>query len=505
MNAWRGYRNAAPNSRRRLQLPAVQNKPIDGFGTRSWQFWWLLRVIGKTALTRRQKGWYPTLVEDSNGNQIIMHYMPGAGANWNDSSARIASIEDARAVQYTDSGTGDTLYRSYSFSYTTGGNGLQYLSSITSYVGTPENYTFTINQGQAIYSPAGVSFSTTSLLANINFPSPFNYSYNFTYDSLDGGTSGLLTEVQFPQGGHLRWAYASCAYPGPVTIQEVQYRYLLSNTQKGEDTYTFTPGNGTSTTLDDASGAERYWAWAGGWLSEVQYRPSKGATPIRREYYTWVQDPVSQNYYIGTLKTVLNEGQTYAQTTQTVQTQDSYGNVLTTSIYDYVNLNTPARTYSNAYLYQNNGNYGPLYIYNRLATSTLTSVTPNLVLVSNTYDGYTLNSPGGSPGPREWDVVNYGTSFTYRGNVTQASTPGKTIYTYYDATGTVTSQDDSNGHSVSVTTSNATNYTLPDTLTPNGTASLQTQAAYATPNFFPASVAGPGQTLNNGLVGEISG
>lgn len=94
--------------------------------------------------------------------------------------------------------------------------------------------------------------------------------------------------------------------------------------------------------------------------------------------------------------------------------------------------------------------------------------------------------------------MSYGTSFTYRGNVTQTSTPGKTIYTYYDATGTVTSQGDGSGHSVTVATSSLTNFTLPDTLTHNGTASLQTQAAYNLPNFLPTSVAGPSQTLNNG-------
>jgi len=340
---------------------------------------------------------YPTLVEDSNGNQIIIHYMPGAGANWTDSSARIASIEDARAVQYTDPSTGETLYHSYSFSYVTGGNGLQYLSGIASYVGTTENYTISINQGQPLYSPAGVSFSTTGLLAAVT-TNGLGYTYNFTYDTTLN--DGDLTEVQFPQGGHLRWTYTNCAYPGPATVREVQYRYLLSNTQQGEETYTFIAGNGTNTTLDDASGAERYWAYSGGWLSEIQYRPSPGATPVRHEYYTWAQDPTSLNYYIGTLKTVLNEGQTYSQTTQTVQTQDSYGNVLTTNIYDYGNLNTPARTYANAYLYQNNTNYSSRYIYNRLLTSTLTSASPNILPWSPTC--MTRMERARAAGPRHW-------------------------------------------------------------------------------------------------------
>ena len=429
---------------------------------------------------------YPTLIEDSNGNQIIIRYLPGVGANWNDSSSRISSIEDARAVSYTDSGTGDTLYRSYSFSYNTGASGLSYLSSITSYVNTPENYTFTINQGQPLYSPSGISFSTTSYLAGITVAG-LGYSYNFTYD----GTlnDGDLTQVQVPQGGHLRWAYQNCSYAGPQTIREVQYRYLLSNTGGSEDTYTFTPGNGTSTTLDDPTGAERYWAFTGGWLSEVQYRPSHGATAIRHEYYTWVQEPASLNFYIGTLKTVLDEGKTYSQTTQTVQTQDSYGNILTSNLYDYGNLSTPARSYSNTYLHQNNSNYTSRYIVNRLLTSTLTSVTPSLTLISNTYDGTALSSPATQP--REWDLA-YVPAFPYRGNVTKTVSPGKTVNMTYDSTGTTTSSDDNNGHFVSVTTSPATNYTLPDKLDPNGTGQLLTQATY-NPSFAPASVAIPGQ------------
>jgi hypothetical protein len=59
------------------------------------------------------------------------------------------------------------------------------------------------------------------------------------------------------------------------------------------------------------------------------------------------------------------------------------------------------------------------------------------------------------------------------------------------------SQNDNNGHSVNVATSTATNYTLPDTLSPNGSATLQTQAQYTTTGYFPASVAGPNQSIYN--------
>jgi hypothetical protein len=55
-------------------------------------FW----VMGCTSAGAEQDAGtlYPTIVEDSNGNQIIVTYMAGAGAGWNNSSARINTIED---------------------------------------------------------------------------------------------------------------------------------------------------------------------------------------------------------------------------------------------------------------------------------------------------------------------------------------------------------------------------------------------------------------------------
>jgi YD repeat-containing protein len=172
--------------------------------------------------------------------------------------------------------------------------------------------------------------------------------------------------------------------------------------------------------------------------------------------------------------------------------------VATTSTYDYGNLTTPVRSYSNTYLYQNGttgATYQGRYIYDRLATRTLTSAAPNVTLVQNAYDGGTLNTTATLP--NEWDIVNYPASFIYRGNVTQANSPGKTTNTTYDYTGTVVSQNDNNGHSVNVATSTATNYTLPDTLSPNGSSTLQTQAQYTTTGYFPGSVAGPNQSIYN--------
>ena len=50
---------------------------------------------------------YPTLMEDSNGNQVIIAYNAGVGVTWSNSSSRINTIEDVRG-----NGSAD-----YSFTY----------------------------------------------------------------------------------------------------------------------------------------------------------------------------------------------------------------------------------------------------------------------------------------------------------------------------------------------------------------------------------------------------
>ena len=97
---------------------------------------------------------YPTVVEDSNGNQIIIAYLPGGGAAWNNSSSRINTIEDARAQ----------LAYQFSYSTTPGQDGttMSYLSGIASYVGTQENYAVNIAPGQALYAPDNSTYAYTT-------------------------------------------------------------------------------------------------------------------------------------------------------------------------------------------------------------------------------------------------------------------------------------------------------------------------------------------------------
>ena len=133
------------------------------------------------------------------------------------------------------------------------------------------------------------------------------------------------------------------------------------------------------------------------------------------------------------------------------------------------------------------------YIFNRQLSA---SVTPlggsNYSISSTTYDlpcvfyGLTPTSAV------YFHDSAFGTSYTVRGN--PASTTGLNgadyVCTAYDTAGVPYYSVDANGHSVSIGTAPATDYSLPSSVQPNGNSSMQTSATYAS-SWSPASIAGP--------------
>jgi hypothetical protein len=93
-------------------------------------------------------------------------------------------------------------------------------------------------------------------------------------------------------------------------------------------------------------------SWAMGLTTSIEQRPAAGQTAIRRQNLTWVQDSAG-NPYIGTALTTQDPSGANVQS-KTTQTLDTHGNVLTSNIYDYGNLSTAARTYTNTYLTNTN-------------------------------------------------------------------------------------------------------------------------------------------------------
>jgi hypothetical protein len=122
-------------------------------------FW----VMGTTAAGIEQDAGtqYPSLMEDTNGNEIFIRYNAGLGVTWVNSSARIREIEDVRAVWIS----GTQTYQSYAFTYNT--DAIPHLTQINNMIqNASESYTLSYLENQALSSPftPTVSFGTTALL-----------------------------------------------------------------------------------------------------------------------------------------------------------------------------------------------------------------------------------------------------------------------------------------------------------------------------------------------------
>lgn len=440
---------------------------------------------------------YPTLLQDTNGNQVRVRYYPGKGVTWNDSSARIQEIEDVRSIPC---GSGRCTY---SFSYNT--DPIPHLNRVWDYVGTGANYTFGYFDNQNLYSPFSppVAYGTTDLLQGVTIVG-LGIGHTFEYDA---SGSGELTRVVLPYGGHLRWEYAPMTYLGNRTLREVQTRHLAKSSGATETSYGFyhagDDGNRTVhswTTMGDQSGPEKAWwfqtegpAWQIGLETGSEER--MWGTAVQHRDLTWTQDAAG-NPYVASVLTTLDPNTAYAKQKKTEQVLDGYGNVTQTRIYDWGNLTTPARTYNQTYL--SDPGYISRYIYNRLLTSTVTDGTRTVTLVSNAYDRYTTSgywfSAMGSGELRGHDAA-YGTSYYPRGNVSWSDRPGTRKSFNYDITGAMRAAWDERG-SLAITTEAASGFAVPTLMTPNGTASLATSASY-TPFLAVASVTRPNTSTSS--------
>jgi RHS repeat-associated protein len=416
---------------------------------RDGSFW----VLGCTSATTEPDSgtMYPTTIEDTNGNQIIVAYQPGAGLSGSNSSARISTIHDVRAIG------------SYTFTYNSGTP--NHLISITNNVGTGEAYTFTYNSLslQAPFSPF-TSYGSVGVLNQVAFTRTSQvYSFAYTSDQ-----SGALQSSTLPNGGALIWSYQNVTYGNGATYREIAQRQL-SKDGVNYTNYPFTyPAPGYSTNqyavIDDPGGVgEKYWAFSqsgvnAGMVTQYQGRQLPGPVTKTQNDFTWAQDNVG-NLYISSTLTTLDPGQSYQAQKKTDQSVDIHGNVLNVFQYDYNSLTTPARIYT--YTYLNSSAYTTLYIYNRLTLATLGVGNQNVVtLAGNTYDsGYVYPAP---TGVTNWDS-SYA-SISARGNVTSWATATDYGSTTYDQTGNaVTASQD--GVATQVTTTSATNYAAPSQLT----------------------------------------
>jgi hypothetical protein len=434
---------------------------------------------------------YPTTMEDSNGNQILVAYLPGAGVNWANSSSRIDSIADVRLS--TSSGV------TYQFVYNT--DSVPHLTAINNTIGTTENYSFSFLKNQTLQSPFStpVAFPNTALLTGVTLTG-INTTTTFSYTSQQ---SGLLGSATFPTGGSRAWDYTIAQYLGSVAQPEVANRYLDATTNgTGQIKYPFTTaptnqslGIHSSTILDDPDGkGEKAWFFQtngtqsySGLATKYESRNGQGGSVNggTRHQYTWATD-AGGNTYLGT--DLVSEDMDLATQVQrqTVQTLDAYGNLTQMQVFDYGNLTTPVRTYNNSYLYAQTGKqaYINAYLFNRVYQSTVTDGTNSTTLTTNTYDSGGLANVTGLT----FHDSAYSTSFATRGNLTGQTTPSATVSVGVDITGVPLSST-TNGLGVAYTPDSATN-SVPTAITPNSQSNLTTTVAY-TQALAPSSVTGP--------------
>src|SRR5260370_4005265 len=160
-------------------------------------------------------------------------------------------------------------------------------------------------------------------------------------------------------------------------------------------------------------------------------------------------------------------------------------------IYNFGNLSTPVRTYTNTSL--TSSSYHSRYMFNRLRTSTVTDGTNTTTLSQVYYDGepgscggFTFTDPSTQAAPLGMHDTTYGINFFTRGMPGTVVTPASKVCTNYDIGGNVTSST-TNGVTTTSTTASSSYYAAPTVMT---TSSLTHNVSYY-PTLAPASATGP--------------
>jgi YD repeat-containing protein len=242
----------------------------------------------------------------------------------------------------------------------------------------------------------------------------------------------------------------------------------------------------TWTVSDAGANSSKVWTFgtsgvAQGLATSYEER-GPGGTALNHTDYTWDRDVLGVEY-LQTVLNTLSPGASQVQS-KSVQTMGDYGNLTRLDVYDFGNLTTPAKTYR--YTYLADANYTNRGILNRVSQVTLTAGGTTTTLVTNTYDNYTQGCAGamgltertGSGPSWQHDDANFGTGYTYRGNVTYSTSLGGAGCTGYESTGVAVRWEDAAGHFLNAAPSADTSYSLPSSLTPGGNAQLATTVGY---------------------------
>jgi hypothetical protein len=443
---------------------------------------------------------YPTLMQDTNGNQITIEYVGGAGSASANTSGRIWLLTDPRGAWSVLCGCAVT----YTFNYNS--DSPPHLTSISSSVGDNGAHTLTYLSSQPLTSPLppNQTFDTTTLLQSV---STFDQVESFEY----GTGYGEMTRMVGPFGGDLRWQYRTYTYGSGASYREVQSRQMTPSSGASQFTWNVNFDNNptlhASTSIADVgAGTTKAWTLGGtagplgGLVTAYEERGTSGTALLHKDY-TWTQD-ASGNAYLASVLTTLDPGTSSAAQTKSDQTLDAYGNILVSHVYDYGNLSSPTWTYNYSYL--TDSNYVSRYIRNRVSLVTVQKGSGSQVyLQQNNYDSANLGHSAGCTGAGLTDRQgltlhdsSYSTSFGYRGNPTEAWSAGTSMCYGYEISGVPYYTTNGANYSANLTPSSSTNYSLPGVLSPNGSSSLATTISYAS-SFAVTSLVGPNGASTN--------
>lgn len=417
---------------------------------------------------------YPTLLQCSNGNQVVVRYLPGVGQVQANSSARIAEIVDARSIFSTDGP------RSYAFAYSN--DSIPHLQSISSSVATPETFSFSYSAGKVGSPFASTENSGKSAFLMSSIQEVSGHSETFKYNGY-----GELVRLKLKHGGVLAWHYSTVNFSSGASIREVANRRMFAS-ESSDDAQLHTlsrdPSDGQGDVHSSAiltehnNSSRRIFQFTSdkqsldcGLLASVS--DYSGSKLLRHRAVKWARTE-SGAPYVSSVERTLDPGTADQKTNHTDWAYDGYGNLLYSQHYTYDAPDTPDRRVVHTYLTEQP--YLDKHILNRLVSTTITSREETITTVQNQYDTTPVVSRDDLT---QHDSTRFGSSLSTRGNLTEQVSHGIYRKLTYDVTGHLASAEDVNGVKTSIEPASGTNNTRAGSIIPNGDASLGAMIEYS--------------------------
>ena len=432
---------------------------------------------------------YPTAMHDTNGNYIAIQYQAGAGAVSANTSARIMVISDGRSGPYT-TGSAPT----YQFGYTAGA--APHLVSIDTPLQTSESYRFTIATGQTVSAPFGSGTWSTAVLQSV-----VNYGV------------GTMHQLAYNGSGETDAGHDAAGRDAGVGVPELSV-YGDGPELPGGDHAAIDDGVGR-----DAGELERDAAGRGdhAWLDDGE-RPGgefEQGVDVRNERGVAGSGDELRGARAGQRRSdayglhvdngragerVCGDDGEHAESRVEPGAKQEHADARyqrESHAIGSLRLREPEHAGEDVRLYVRGGHelHEPVHLQPGSAgdgdAGRRESGHPGDEYLRQLRDGLRRGRGDGvASGSALHDDTNYGTGFTYRGNVTQTVSVGGSAVMRYESTGVVVCSQDGAGHTTGSSPSADSNYSLPGVLTPGGNANLATTVAYIS-SWAVTSVTGP--------------